>query len=161
MMEVRKVQASPVGVVVRRVRPADRDAIEGLGHPPPIPSLLCPTRPVRIAWRLLGTRAVTVVAEDVRTGSLLGTVQFVRSRRNPDTWMFGHWRVAAQRRRAGIGRRLLVEGRRLASGVGRLYSYVEWGNEVSMAAHERLGFEAGETLLGRAPLGALSTIGPA
>ncbi len=148
-------------VVVRACGAADRASIERLGHPPAVARILCPPPARRIAWCLSGTRAVSVVAADGRTGSVLGCVQFLRSRRSADTWMFGHWRVTAALRQQGIGRRLLMEGTRWLPDASRLYSYVEWGNEVSTAAHERLGFEAGRTLRGTATLGALSTIGAA
>ena len=104
---------------------------------------------------------MSVVAEETATRLLLGAVQFIQTARRPGTWMFGHWRVAVGRRRQGVGRRLLQEGVRLLPAARRLYSYVDWGNEPSMAAHERCGFEAGRSLFGSAPLGLLSTIGPA
>src|SRR3989454_8775721 len=147
--------------LIRLCRPADRASIERLGHPPHVADILCPRPARRLAWRLLGTRAVPVLAEEEGTGTVIGSVQFVRSRRSPDTWMFGHWRVTAARRRQGIGRHMLVEGTRLLPQVARLYSYVDWDNEASIAAHERLGFESGRTLWGRAPLGVLTTVGPA
>ena len=148
--------------LIRLCRPADRASIERLGHPPHVADILCPRPARRLAWRLLGTRAVPVLAEEEGTGAVVGSVQFVRSRRSPDTWMFGHWRVAAARRREGIGRRMLVEGMRLLPPqVARLYSYVDWDNDASIAAHERLGFESGRTLWGKAPLGVLTTVGPA
>jgi len=135
--------------------------IERLGHPPSVAGMLCPPRARRIAWCLMGTRAVTVLAEEAETGAVVGSAQFVRQRRSPGTWIFGHWRVAAGRRRQGIGRRILAEGLRRLPEVTRLYSHVELGNDASIAAHERLGFEVGRTLWGSAPLGVLSTIGPA
>jgi len=149
------------GVRVRLCRPADRGSIERLGHPPTVAGMLCPPPARRIAWRLLGTRAVTFLAEEAGTGAVVGSAQFVRSRRSPGTWIFGHWRVAAGRRRLGIGRRILAEGMRRLPEVTRLYSHVELDNDASNAAHERLGFEVGRTLWGSAPLGVLSTIGPA
>jgi len=148
-------------VIVRVCRAADRAAIERLGHPQPAAEILCPPLARRVSWRLLGTRAVPVLAEDAGGKAAIGTVQFVRSRRLPDTWMFGHWRVAAQHRRRGIGRRILSEGMRLLPGITRLYSYVDRDNDASIAAHLRLGFEPGRALWGTAPLGALSTVGPA
>ena len=147
--------------LIRLCRPADRASIERLGHEPHVADILCPKSARRLAWRLVGTRAVAVLAEEVGTGAVIGSVQFVRSRRSSDTWMFGHWRVAAARRRQGIGRRILVEGAGLLPQVARLYSYVDWDNDASIAAHERLGFEAGRTLWGKAPLGVLTTVGPA
>jgi L-amino acid N-acyltransferase YncA len=149
------------GVLVRACGPADRASIERLGHPPDVARILCPSLPHRFVWRISGTRARSVVATDGRTGAVLGCVQFVRSRRSPDAWMFGHWRVLAARRQQGIGRTLLEEGLRQCPETRHLYSYVESDNEISRAAHERLGFEAGRTLRGTATLGALSTLGAA
>jgi acetyltransferase (GNAT) family protein len=159
----RAVAEEPVGdgALIRVCRPGDRGSIERLGHPPAIADMFCPPRSRRIAWRLLGTRAVSLLAQEAGTGSALGSVQFVRSRRSPDTWMFGHWRILAGRRRQGWGRRILAEGLRLLPQIRRLYSLVDVDNEASMAAHRRLGFEAGSALWGSAPLGVLSTIGPA
>ncbi|MFQ5877071.1 MAG: hypothetical protein ACE5JH_05200 [Acidobacteriota bacterium] len=88
-------------------------------------------------------------------------MQFVGSRRDPGTWLFGHWRVAAGLRRAGVGRILLRDGLRLLPEIRRLYSYVDRGNGASMAAHARLGFEAAPEIRGSATLAALSRIGPA
>ncbi|HXH27643.1 MAG TPA: hypothetical protein VNL37_01290, partial [Candidatus Polarisedimenticolia bacterium] len=85
---------------------------------------------------------------------------FIRSLRDPDTWMFGHWRVVSARRREGIGRHLLRDGFRLLPGAARLYSYVDWGNDVSEEAHLRLGFEQAAAGRGSVTLAALSTIGP-
>jgi L-amino acid N-acyltransferase YncA len=149
------------GVRVRLCRPADRGSIERLGHPPSVAGMLCPPPARRIAWRLLGTRAVAVLAEEAGTGAVIGSAQFVRQHRSPGTWIFGHWRVAAGRRRQGIGRRILAEGMRRLPEVTRLYSHVEIDNDASIEAHKRLGFEVGRTLWGSAPLGVLSTIGPA
>lgn len=148
-------------MLVRACRTGDRPAILRLGHPPAVGDILCPHRARRIVWRLRGTRSVAAIAVEKETGAALGSIQFLRSRRDPGTWLFGHWRVAAGRRREGIGRRLLHEGARLLPAGARFYSYVDWGNEASIAAHERCGFEAGRTLHGSAPLGALSTIGAA
>jgi RimJ/RimL family protein N-acetyltransferase len=153
--------APPDEIVVRACGAGDRASVERLGHPPAVASILCPSLPRRMAWRVSGTRAVSVAAVERRTGTVLGCVQFLRSRRSPHTWMFGHWRVAPAVRKRGIGRRLLLEGVRGLSGARRLYSYVEWENEGSKEAHARLGFEAGSTLRGSATLGALSTIGAA
>jgi hypothetical protein len=132
-----------------------------LGHPPGVVDILCPPLARRIGWGLRGTLSRTALALEGRPGGVLGSVQFLRSRRDRGTWMFGHWRIAAGRRREGIGRRLLREGAGLLPAGARLYSYVDWGNEASLAAHERCGFEAGRTLHGSAPLSVLTTIGAA
>ncbi len=157
----RPVEAGSAAVVVRLCRPQDRSALLRLGHPPVVARILCPAAGRDLLWRLRGTRSVSVVAEETATGLLVGSVQFIQTARRPGTWMFGHWRVAAGRRRQGLGRRLLHEGALLLPAARRLYSYVDWGNEQSMAAHERCGFEPGRSLFGSAPLGLLSTIGPA
>jgi hypothetical protein len=120
---------------------------------------LCSPPLRRLEWALAGTAARGLLAEDAVTGEVLGSVQFVRSRRDSATWIFGHWRVAAALRRAGVGRHLLQRGAGLLPGARRLYSYVDWGNEGSIAAHRRLGFEAAPQIRGAAALGALSTIG--
>lgn len=151
----------PEAILVRASRLEDRSALLSLGHPPAVAGILCPSAGRDLLWRLRGTRSISVVAEETATGRLLGAVQFIQTTRRPGTWMFGHWRVAAGRRRQGIGRRLLREGARLLPFARRLYSYVDWGNEPSLAAHERCGFETGRWLFGSAPLGLLSTIGPA
>ncbi len=148
-------------VRVRFSRASDRPALLALGHPPPVAAALSPSAATRLAWALTGLKARALLAEVVPTGSVLGSVQFVRSRGDSGTWMFGHWRVAPQRRRRGIGRLLIDEGLRLLPAIRRLYSYVDWGNEVSVEAHLRLGFEAAAEIQGSAPLGALSAIGPA
>ncbi len=148
-------------ISVRACRTGDREAILRLGHPPAVGDILCPSRGRRIAWRLRGTRSVSAIAVEKVTGAALGSVQFLRSRRDRGTWLFGHWRVVPGHRREGIGRRLLRQGVLLLPAGARLYSYVDWGNEASIAAHEHCGFEAGRTLLGSAPLGVLSTIGAA
>jgi hypothetical protein len=144
---------------VRPCRPADCRALEELGHPPGVAQALSGPLLRRLEWALRGTAALGLLAEDAATFSPVGSVQFVRSRRDPATWMFNHWRVAPARRRAGIGRLLLARGAGTLRGLARLYSYVEWGNEGSIAAHLRLGFAASGTLSGEASLGALSTIG--
>ena len=146
---------------IRFGRAGDREGLQRLGHPPALVDILLPPLARRIGWRARGTLSRSVVAVDVRTRAVLGCVQFLRSRRDRATWLFGHWRVAAGRRREGIGRRILRDGSSLLPPGARLYSYVEWGNEASIAAHERCGFEAGRTLLGSAPLSLLTTIGPA
>ncbi len=147
--------------MIRACRARDREGLLRLGHAPAVGDILCPSLARRIAWRLRGTRSLAAVVVERGTGPLLGSVQFLRSRRDRATWMFGHWRVVAGRRREGIGRRLLRDGVRLLPAGARLYSYVDWGNEASIAAHEQCGFEASRTLHGSAPLGVLSTIGPA
>lgn len=148
-------------IEIRPCRSADRDGLQRLGHPPAIVDILCPPVARRIGWRLGGTLSRSAIAVDGRTESILGSVQFLRSRRDRNTWMFGHWRVAAARRREGIGRRILREGAALLPAGTRLYSYVDGGNEASIAAHEKCGFEAGRTLRGIAPLAVLTTIGAA
>jgi hypothetical protein len=148
-------------VEIRLCLSSDREGLQRLGHPPGVVDILCPPLGRRIAWRLRGTLSRTALAIDGRTRSVLGSVQFLRSRRDRATWMFGHWRIAAGRRREGIGRRLLREGSACLPAGARLYSYVDAGNEPSIAAHERCGFEAGRTLQGSAPLSVLTTIGPA
>src|SRR5439155_203040 len=125
-------------------------------HVPLVP-FLCIVLPEAWEGSLRSRRAVRALA--LASGAL-GGVQFVRSSIDHATWMFGHWRVAPARRREGIGRRLLSEGSRFLPGIGRLYSYIDWGNEVSVLAHERLGFEACPLARGSALLGALSTVGP-
>src|SRR5437762_2638271 len=155
------IMPPPDPIVLRLCGAGDRASVERLGHPPAVAAILCPSLPRRMAWRVSGTRAVSVAAVERRTGAVLGCVQFLRSRRSPHTWLFGHWRVAPAVRKRGIGRRLLLEGVRGLTGARRLYSYVEWDNEGSKEAHARLGFESGSTLRGSAPLGALSTIGAA
>jgi hypothetical protein len=105
-------------------------------------------------------RVVGLVAEGQERDGILGSIQFVRHRREPGTWMFGHWRVSSPQRRAGVGRLLVCEGLRRLPEIRRLYSFVEWNNEASIAAHNRLAFEAAPELWGRAALGPLSTLGP-
>ncbi len=145
---------------VRPCRAGDRVALRRLGHPPGVPELFLPSFARSLGSRLARAFACGLVAEDPEAGEVVGSVHFVRCRREPATWMFQHWRVASWRRGLGIGGLLLREGVRLIPGIGRLYSYVDWGNEASMKAHQRLGFEASPAILGRAGLGALSTIGP-
>jgi RimJ/RimL family protein N-acetyltransferase len=160
VIEATQVVTRSHDVALRVCGPADRAAIERLGHPPAVAAILCPSLPLRMLWRLSGTHALSVAAVEERTGMVLGCVQFLRSRRSPHTWMFGHWRVVPAMRRRGVGRRLIQEGSRRLPGASRLYSYVERDNDGSKEAHARLGFEAGRTLRGNASLGALSTIGP-
>jgi len=148
-------------VEIRLCRSSDRSALMRLGHPPGIVDILCPPLARRIGWGVKGTLSRTALAVEGRPEGILGSVQFLRSRRDRRTWMFGHWRVAPGHRREGIGRRILREGAALLPAGARLYSYVDWGNEASLAAHERCGFEAGRTLQGSAPLSVLTTIGAA
>ena len=152
---------SPERLQIRFSRPRDRAALAALGHRPAIAAVLSPALPTRAAWAMGGIEARGIVAEEAPAGAVLGSVQFVRARRDTGTWMFGHWRVAPPRRREGIGRRLICEGLRLLPRIRRLYSYVDWGNEISILAHRRLGFESGGPIAGHASLRALSTIGPA
>lgn len=147
-------------LLIRPARASDRRALETLGQPPAAVAALCPARVTRLAWFLSGLQARSLIAFEVGTELPLGSVQFVRARRDTGTWMFGLWRVAAAHRRLGIGRRLVEEGARRMPALRRLYSFVEWGNDASIAAHRRLGFEMSEELQGTVTLGALSTIGP-
>jgi len=151
---------APGALRVRRCSARDRLGLEAIGNPAPVAAALCPSLPTRIAWALTGLRAVTFVAENLSEGILAGCVQFVRARCDTGTWMFGHWRVAPAFRRQGVGRRLIEEGARRIPRLRRLYSHVDWGNEISILAHERLGFERAQELQGAAVLGALATIGP-
>ena len=159
MIDAKQAVAPPGDIVLRVCGAGDRASIERLGHPPAVAAILCPSLTRRVVWRLSGTRALSVAAVEGRAGTVVGCVQFLRSRRSPHTWMFGHWRVAPAIRRRGIGRRLILEGTRRLPEALRLYSYVEGDNDGSKEAHARLGFEAGRTLRGSATLGALSTIG--
>src|SRR5258706_12881263 len=86
-------------------RSDDRDGLQRLGHPPAIVDILCPSVARRIGWRLGGTLSRSAIAVDGGTQSILGSVQFLRSRRDRNTWMFGHWRGAAAPRPGGGGRR--------------------------------------------------------
>ncbi len=150
-----------VAVSIRPCRPADREALRALGQAPEVAAALCPSILTRIAWGLGGLEARAFVAEEQRGEGAVGSVQFVRAQRSSGTWMFGHWRVTPGRRRQGVGRLLLEEGVRRLPGLRRLFSYVERGNDGSIQAHLRLGFEAAAEFEGRAPLGGLSTVGPA
>jgi hypothetical protein len=131
-----------------------------LGHPPGVAAILCPRLPERLLRAATGLHASTFVAADPRGGPVVGCIQFVRARVDTGTWLFGYWRVAPGRRRAGIGSRLIVEGIRRLPGVRRLYSFVDWGNEPSIRAQIRLGFELSEEVFASAPLGLLAGIGP-
>ncbi len=152
--------SDPGSVRIRFSGPRDRAALGALGHPPSIAAVLSPALSTRAAWAISGVESRGIVAEETPAGVILGSVQFVRARRDTGTWMFGHWRVTPPRRREGIGRRLIAEGLGLIPRIRRLYSYVDWGNEISILAHRRLGFEASGPVAGRASLRALSTIGP-
>lgn len=154
------IREGPGGVRVRRCGANDRESLVRLGHLPGAVRSLAPTPADRLVWATRGVRAVGIVAEETGSGRILGSVHFVGSRRDPETWMFGHWRVDGARRRTGIGRLLVSEGLRLLPEVRRLYSYVDWGNDRSILAHERIGFERATELHGRATLGELSRIGP-
>ena len=145
-------------VRVRRARPSDRPALKALGHPPGAVFAIAPSPAGRLEWRSRGMRVVGLVAEEC-DGQLVGSVHFVRNRRERKTWLFGHWRVSGAYRRSGIGRHLLREGLRALPEATRLYSFVDWGNEGSVAAHRHLGFEAAPELWGSALLGPLSTLG--
>ncbi len=149
-----------VAVRVRLCRAADREALLRLGHPAGVPPVLAPPIGLRLRWFLGGTLAAGFVAESGPGGAIVGSIHFVRDRRDPGTWMFGHWRVLPAHRRSGIGRMLLREGMVRLPGVSGLYSYVDWGNEVSIRVHDRLGFEAATELQGMAPLAALAALGP-
>lgn len=145
-------------VRVRRARPSDRPALEVMGHPPGAVFAIAPSPAGRLEWRTRGMRIVGLVAVE-RDGQLVGSIHFVRHRREPKTWLFGHWRVSVRYRRSGIGRYLLREGLRVLPEVSRLYSFVDWGNEGSVAAHRHLGFEVAPELWGSSLLGPLSTLG--
>jgi acetyltransferase (GNAT) family protein len=157
----RREEQRPRGSVrVRPCAPGDGVALRRLGHPPGVPELFLPSLARRLGWRLGRVLASGLVAERAERAEIVGSVRFVRDRREPATWIFEHWRVAASCRGTGIGGLLLREGVRLVPGIERLYSYVDWGNEISFRAHLRLGFEASPSFQGWAELGALSTIGP-
>lgn len=151
---------SPDTLRVRRCVARDRRSLEAIGVPEIVSAALCPSLLTRLAWGVTGLRAESFLAEMPAGGPPAGCVQFVRARRDTGTWMFGHWRVAAGLRRQGIGRRLIEEGMHRLSRLRRLYSYVDWGNEISILAHERLGFERASEHQGAASLGALATMGP-
>ena len=145
---------------VRRCRRRDRAALSRLGHPPDVVRLLCPSPLARLVWAATGTVARGLLAEEAGPGGVCGSIHLVRSRLDRGTFIFGHWRVATGRRREGIGRRLLAGALAAIPQARRLYSLVERGNEASLRAHRQLGFEPASELMGRAELGALSTIGP-
>ncbi|HEU4403014.1 MAG TPA: GNAT family N-acetyltransferase [Candidatus Polarisedimenticolia bacterium] len=154
-------RTTPTPLSVRPARPADRPALLALGHPPAVVQALVPSIARRLTWTLSGARLSTLLAQEGRDGAVLGSVQFIRAWRRSGTWMFGYWRVTSGRRRQGIGGLLLRQGVGLLPGLHHLFSHVDWGNDVSSLAHQRLGFEAGDRIWGSASLGALSTIGAA
>jgi GNAT superfamily N-acetyltransferase len=145
---------------IRECRASDRRSLDHLGHFPGVIETLGPTRFTRLAWAIHRTRVLTFVVEDPASGALTGSVQFVRSRIDRGTWMFGHWRVSPDRRGEGIGGALLRGALQRVPGVTRLYSLIEPENEASIRAHDRLGFERSSRYCGGGPLGLLSTIGP-
>jgi RimJ/RimL family protein N-acetyltransferase len=145
---------------IRPCRGSDRRSLRQLGHLPDVVALLSPGPITRWAWAAHRTKVLSFVAEDPSQEGLAGTVQLVRSRLDPGTWMFGHWRVAPDRRGEGLGGALLRGALRRTAAVKRLYSLIEQDNGASIEAHERLGFERSERLCGGGGLGFLSTIGP-
>jgi len=145
---------------IRECQRSDRRSLDHLGHSPDVIETLCPTPFTRFAWTIRRTRVRSFVLEDPTSGTLPGSVQFVRSRIDRGTWMFGHWRVSSERRGQGTGGALLRGALRRITGATRLYSLIEVENEASLRAHERLGFERSSRHLGGGPLGFLSTIGP-
>jgi hypothetical protein len=147
------------GVRVRYCRAADRPGILALGHAAGVPEVLAPRPFLRLRWFASGTCAVSFVAVD-EGRQVVGSIQFVRDRRDPETWMFGHWRVPGPLRQRGIGRLLLREGGRRIPGLRSLYSYVDRGNDASVRAHEALGFERGARLQGQAIAVELAAWGP-
>jgi len=145
---------------IRECGANDRRALERLGHLPEAIATLCPTLYTRLAWAIHRTRVRSFVLDDRRSGALVGSVQFVRSRIDRHTWMFGHWRVSPDERGRGTGGELLRGALQRMAGVARLYSLIEPQNRRSIHAHERLGFERSSNHCGGGPLGFLSTIGP-
>jgi RimJ/RimL family protein N-acetyltransferase len=145
---------------IRECYRSDRRSLEHLGHLPDVIETLCPTPFTRLAWALSGTKVRSFVIEEPASGMLPGSVQFVRSRIDSATWMFGHWRVSPEGRGQGTGGALLRGALRHLSGATRLYSLIEPENDASLRAHERLGFERSNRHFGGGPLGFLSTIGP-
>src|SRR5881397_1170870 len=98
---------------VRFCRPGDRGGLRRLGHPPGVAQLFLPSFARNLGWRLGGVVACGLVAEEAETGEVVGSVHLVRCWREPATWIFEHWRVAAWWRGLGIGGLLLREGVRL------------------------------------------------
>lgn len=145
---------------IRECQRSDRQSLDHLGHLPDAIETLCPSLYTRVAWAIRHTRVRSFVIEDPASETPVGSVQFVRSRIDRGTWMFGHWRVAPEQRGRGIGGALLRGALARIAGVTRLYSLIEAENEASLLAHERLGFERSDRHIGGGPLGFLSTIGP-
>jgi hypothetical protein len=145
---------------IRECQRSDRRSLEHLGHLPDVIETLCPTPFTRLAWALSGMKVRSFVLEKPASGMLPGSVQFVRSRIDSATWMFGHWRVSPEGRGQGAGGALLRGALRYLSGATRLYSLIEAENDASLLAHERLGFNRSNLQFGGGPLGFLSTIGP-
>jgi len=147
-------------MLIRVCRRSDRRSLRQLGHPPDVVALLSPGPITPWAWADQRTRVLSFVAEEPSQGRLAGTVQLVRSRLDPGTWMFGHWRVVTDRRGEGLGSALLRGAVRSTAAVKRLYSLIEQDNDASIEAHEWLGFERSDRLFSGGGLGFLSTIGP-
>jgi hypothetical protein len=149
------------GVRVRPSVPSDRTDLVSLGHPHDVARICAPSLMTRLAWLLTATWVQAFVAEEIATRAILASVQFILVAPRDGVWIFGYWRVAAGHRRRGLGSLVVREGARMLGEVRGLYSYVERGNDASIRAHERMGFEASPVLRGSALLGELSTIGPA
>jgi hypothetical protein len=145
---------------IRQSHRDDRRSLEILGHPPEAIETLCPTYLTRLAWAIRRIRVRSFVLENPASGTLVGSVQFVRSRIDRRTWMFGHWRVSPGQRGRGAGGAVLRGALARIAGAAHLYSLIEAHNELSIRAHERLGFERSTNHCGGGPLGFLSTIGP-
>lgn len=144
---------------IRECQRSDRQSLDHLGHLPDAIETLCPSLYTRVAWAIRHTRVRSFVIEDPASETAVGSVQFVRSRIDRHTWMFGHWRVSPEQRGRGIGGALLRGALARIAGVKRLYSLIEAENEASLLAHERLDFERSKRHFGGGPLGFLSTIG--
>ncbi|HET6277627.1 MAG TPA: GNAT family N-acetyltransferase [Candidatus Polarisedimenticolia bacterium] len=145
---------------IRESHRDDRRSLENLGHPTDAIETLCPTYFTRLAWAIRGTTVRSFLLENPASGTVVGSVQFVRSRIDRRTWMFGHWRVSSEQRGRGAGGALLRGALARIAGAARLYSLIEAHNERSIRAHERLGFERSSNHCGGGPLGFLSTVGP-
>ena len=145
---------------VRECRYSDHEALRQFGYTPDVLAVLCPNALTRFLWRIHSTHVRSFLGEEMDSCLVLGSVQFVRSRLDCETWIFGHWKVATGLRRRGIGGQLLLGALNMLPDARRIYSLVELGNDTSIHAHERLGFEASSTVLGGVSLGELSTIGP-